>query len=141
MPIKNFTPAQGVPTFATQVYPRTVVTSISTAGNVALTADQILGGKIVRDCSGAARTDTLPSASALVAAVPGAAVGTSVGFDVRNVSGSAVNYTLAVGSGGTLASGSAVTAQNQVRYFTIIFTNVTPGSEAYSLYSDGASTF
>jgi hypothetical protein len=140
MPVTSFTPAQNAPTFASLVYPLRTVTSITTAGNVTYTVAQVLGGKIARDCNGAARTDTLPTAAALVAAVPGAQVGTSFEFDIRNTSGAANTLTVAAGSGGT-TSGTMTVAQNNIRFFSLVFTNVTPGSEAYTVYSDGSATF
>jgi hypothetical protein len=48
---------------------RLTVTNITTAGAVTLTAAQILGGYINRDCNGANRTDTLPTAALLVAQI------------------------------------------------------------------------
>jgi hypothetical protein len=139
MPVTSFTPAQGAPSFASLVYPLRTVTSIATAANVTYTVAQVLGGKIFRDCAGSSRTDTLPTAAALVAAVPGAQVGTSFEFDIRN-SGAANTLTIAAGSGGT-TSGTMTVGVGSIRFFTLVFTNVTPGSEAYTLYSDGSATF
>src|SRR3954462_9199372 len=50
-------------------------TSINTAGANTITAAQVLAGIYVRDCNGAGRTDTLPTAALLVAAMTRPAIG------------------------------------------------------------------
>lgn len=122
------------------VFPLTTVSTLTTAGNLTLTTAQILGGLILRAGNGGARTDTLPTAAALVEAIQGCMVGTSFEFVLLNNSATAVNITLAAGTGGT-ASGTMATAQNNSKIFCVVFTNVTIGSEAYTLYSFGGSTF
>jgi len=115
------------------------IAAISADSNQTLTTDQVLGGWIHRSGLTAGRTDTLPTAAQLCEAVQGCMVGTTFAFRVRNISAAAQTQTLAVGTGGTLASGNAVTtAQNNDHAYRIVFTNVTPGSEAYTLYSLGA---
>lgn len=100
----------------------------------------LLGGMIDRTIT-AGRTDTLPTAAALVEACQGVMVGHSFDFYVRNKAGSAVSVTVAVGAGGTIDTGSTVTvAQNNTRTFRIVFTNVSQGTEAYVLHSLGACT-
>ena len=77
----------------------------NTAGAATYTAAQIARGIILRDPSGAARTDTLPTAALLIAGVPNVytlgANGDEIVFSVRNVS-STDAVTLAAGSGVTL---------------------------------------
>lgn len=115
--------------------------SIATAGAGSPSAANILTGTIVRDCAGASRTDTFPTAALLVAALTAAfgsapAVGDCV--DVLYVNGSdpvTEIITLAEGSGGTWdANQTAVsrtilgTCSKLVRFR---ITNVTALSEAY----------
>lgn len=125
-------------------------TSINTAGNVTYTPAQILSGAILRDTNGAARTDTLPTAAALVAALTGPGVVAErtplVGYAFEcvfhNTAAAANALTINLGTGGTSAMtpstyyvfGTTTIAQNAAPK-TMIFriTNATVGSEAYSV--------
>lgn len=122
---------------ATVVQATPAPASINTAGNATLTAAQVLGGIIVRDCAGGARTDTLPTAALLVAAVPNAKVGDQIRCTVINGSDAAEAITLAEGTGGTwdanFLAAKAIN-QNQSREVIIRLTNVTASSEAYVVY-------
>jgi hypothetical protein len=118
-----------------------IPTAIATAGPVTYTAAQIMSGWIMRDCAGAARTDTLPSASSLVNAIQGCMVNTSFQFEVRNTSGGAFAVTLAAGTGVTLNPASTSVAQSSTRTYTVIFTNITAGQEAYTVYAGATGTF
>ena len=96
----------------------------------------VLAGLILRDTNGGARTDTLPTAVLLVAANPGATVGSSFEFTIRNTAGAAETLTVAGGTGGT-TSGTMTIAQNNSKRFLVRFTNVSSGNEAYTIYSLG----
>ena len=121
-------------------------TSISTAGNVTLTAAQVLTGLIIRDANAGNRTDTLPTAALLVAGLGGnaatstggqAVVGLTIPLLMINTTGAANTFQLAMGTGGT-AVGTTTTgtvAQGTSRQYFIRLTNVTSGAEAYSVYS------
>jgi len=122
-------------------YPSMVEAVISTAANVTYTVAQVLGGLITRAGNGAARTDTLPKAADLVAAINGAMVGTSFELVIRNNSATAVSITLAAGTGGTLDPTTTTIAQNNAKTYSFIFTNVTPGSEAYVCKSLGGGQY
>lgn len=122
-------------------FPLLVPATISTAGNVTYTTAQLLGGFILRDGNGGARTDTLPTAAALVAAIQGCMVGTAFEFYLRNTSGTAIAITLAAGAGGTLNPASTSVTQSNSRSYVVIFTNITSGSEAYTVYSMGLGAF
>jgi hypothetical protein len=116
------------------------VATEATVGAVTYTVAQLLGGFINRDPNGAGRTDILPTAAALVAAIPGCQVGSGFVFTIRNNADAAETITLNAGTGGTLsAAGQSTTTstivQNNSRQFAIVFTNVTLGSEAYIAYS------
>ena len=125
------------PRLGSLAFPMIVPVTYSTAGAVTLTTDQVLGGLLLRDGNGGARTDTLPDAGPLAEAIQGVMIGTSFTFHVRNTSSTAIAITIAVGAGGT-ASGTMTIAQNFCKSFTIVFTNVTVGSEAYTCYSFGS---
>lgn len=130
------------PRFQSVVYPMIVPQTISTAGNVTYTPAQLMSGWINRDGNGGARTDTLPSASALAAAIQGVMVNTSFEFELRNTSGTAIAITLAGGAGVTFSPvGATSVAQLNTRTYLVVFTNVTPGQEAYTVYSRGTGPF
>lgn len=120
--------------------PKIVPATVSTATAVTLTVGQVQGGFILEDPNGGAATATLPTAALLVAATPGAMVGTSFYFDVRNTADANETLTIAGGSGGT-TSGTMTIAQNNGKRFLLRFTNVSPGSETYTVYSLGTYTF
>jgi hypothetical protein len=119
---------------------RAAFTSISTAGNVTLTAAQLLSGTIVRNANGADRTDTLPTAALLVAALnalSGAEVGDIVETTIVNGSTTTGIITIAAGTGGTFdanqTAASRVVPLNASKKITIRLTNVTAGAEAYAV--------
>jgi hypothetical protein len=66
-------------------------------------------------------------------------VGTSFVFTIRNTSAGAFTITVTAGTGGTV-SGTATIAQNNTKSFLVVFTNVTPGTEAFTIYSLGTVT-
>lgn len=115
--------------------------SINTAGNVTYNATQILGGVIVRDCAGAARSDSLPTAASIVA-------GMFRGFSTDMlrcliVNGSAgandaQQITLLVGAGGAFDANQQAASQiirsGCSKEIAIRLTNVVAGSEAYVVY-------
>lgn len=118
--------------------------TLNTAGNITFTAAQVLNGTILRDCAGANRTDILPTAAQLVAAINGlsvygntAAVGTEIPLTIMNTSAGAFTDQVTMGTGGSpgTANATATIAQNTSRSFRIMLTNVTPGSEAYIVYA------
>jgi predicted RecA/RadA family phage recombinase len=114
-------------------------TSDATAGAKTITAAELLTGVYVRDCNGAGRTDTLPTAALLVAAIPGAKVGDMLKCLFVNGSDAAEALTLAAGTGGAFdtnqTAASRVVAQNSSKVVHIRLTNVTAASEAYVVYA------
>lgn len=120
----------------TNVCPLRTVTTDATAGALTYTAAMLLGGLILRDPNGAGRSDVTPTAALLLAAIPGAVVGTSFRFTLRNTADAAETITVTAGTGATL-SGTMTIAQNNTKDFIAVFTNVTAASEAYTLYSVG----
>lgn len=121
-------------------FPLLTATSVVTAGNATYTTAQLLSGLILRDPAGNARTDTLPTAADLVEAIQGAMVGTSFQVHIRNCADASEVLTIAAGTGGTV-SGTATIAQNYAKDFLFVLTNVTIGSEAYSVYSKGTAAY
>ncbi len=111
------------------------VTAVNTAGNVTYTAAQVLTGWIVRDCAGASRSDVLPTAALLVAAIAGVAVGDVLDVLFVNGSDAAEVITIGAGSGGAFdavqIAASRVIPQNATKIVRIRITNVTASSEAY----------
>lgn len=117
-------------------------TSIATAGNETYTAAQLLSGIIVRDPAGGARTDTLPTAALLVAAIPGAEVGDTVRVLIVNGSDGGAGtevITLAAGAGGAFdanqTAASRVIPEKASKYVHVRLTNVTAAAEAYVVYA------
>lgn len=130
------TPERNSPLLSGLSLPKTSPSTEATAGAVTYTAAQLLGGLILRDPAGAARSDVTPTAALVRAAIPGAEVGTSFEFTIKNTADAAETITVTAGSGATL-SGTMTIAQNNSKRFLLRLTNVTPGSEAYTLYSLG----
>lgn len=110
------------------------VSTISAAEVVAYTAAQILGGLILRDPNGGARSDTLPVAADIVAAIPNCKVGTAFEFTIRNTADAAETITVSTATGLTL-SGTMTIAQNNSKRFLAVVTNV--GTAAVTVYSLG----
>ena len=118
-------------------------TSISTGAGFTATAFQLSTGIFVVGAS-ASLTMTFDTAANLVALVnarsAGAVVGDVIQCLVINGASGAFTVTLAANaSGGSYdanqAAASRIIAQNTSKYVFIRLTNVTPGSEAYVVYS------
>jgi hypothetical protein len=114
--------------------------SIGDAGPVNYTAAQILAGLILRDCNGAPRTDVMPAAADLVAALgyagicPNASVANALEFTIRNDSGAANAITVDTPGAAVVLSGTMIIVQGASRRFRVEFTNVTAGTEAVKVY-------
>jgi hypothetical protein len=112
-----------------------------TDSNQTIAATTVLQGLYIRSGMTAARTDTLPSAANLVAAVANAVAGSAIWWTVLNANATAITLTIAAGAGGTLAApGTYTVPQSNAKGFLIVITNATPGSEAYTVYSLGAAS-
>jgi len=112
-------------------------TVMADASDQALTASEVIGGVILRDCSGAHRQDTFPAAIDVVAALLQPIVGSSWLLLVRNTSGGATTITLAAPGADVTLDGTFTVAQSKSRLFLIRLTNVSAGTEAYTVYSVG----
>lgn len=116
-------------------------TSISTGTATTITAAQLLTGIIVINAS-AAITATFDTAANLVLALNNNSAGAVVGdyYTCLVINGQGTNtITLAAGSGGAYdtnqTASSRIIAGNTSKYVFVRITNVTPGSEAYVIYS------
>ncbi len=138
MTLTSFTPQQGFPDFTSLVYQ--TYTPATYPDSATVTAAELLGGLLIETKAGAA-TLTLPTAALLNASFPGAAVGKTVEFYVRNTGNNTT--TVAVGTGGTSVAGNTLTvATLSTRTFLLRITAVATGvdpasSDTYDLYSLG----
>ncbi len=113
-------------------------TTVADAAAVTYTAAQLKSGLILRDPNGAGRADLFPTAADLLAAVPGAVVGTSFIVTIRNTADAAETITMTTNTGLTL-SGTMTIAQNAQKDFLVNFTDVS--TAAVTIYSMGSTTF
>ena len=113
-----------------------MILPVTLTATAVLTSPQALSGLIIYN--GAAGNLTLPSASDLCNNIQGCMVGSS--FEVMVKATGAGTATVVAGTGGTI-SGTATVATANIRTFLVNFTNVTIGSEAYTVYSEGTAPF
>lgn len=114
----------------------------SYAGSVTYLNSDIIGGIVVHNTSGGSVNGTLPTAALLVAAVRAIvgsqlAVGACVECLIIN-GGTAGTITLLTGTGGSFDTnqvGGQAIITGTSKYITIRLTNITVGSEAYTVYS------
>jgi hypothetical protein len=108
------------------------------SGNQSYQVADIVGGIIVHDGTSGS-TATLPTAAALAAAIPDCRVGSSISCLIINGANASGTITLAAGTGGSFdanqGGGSRVIQFGTSKYVTFRFSNTTPGSQAYSVYS------
>jgi hypothetical protein len=115
--------------------------TVTTAGVVTYTAAQLLGGLILRDPNGAGRSDVLPTAADLIAAMAAVlgttpATGTAFLFSIRNTADAAETITVTTATGLTL-SGTMTIAQNNGKQFLVVVTS----STTVTVYSMGTVVF
>lgn len=111
----------------------------SVTANTTLTAAELLAGIVVCDPSGADKTLTWPTAAAIVAAIPGVAVGDTIRTLVVNGADGAENVIIAAdASGGFDANQTASSrkvAQNASKLVHTRITNIGSGTQAYVIYA------
>lgn len=96
---------------------------------VAITPDQLRSGFLF-GTPGALSTYNVPNAASLVQNFPGIQLGDAIRFSVANLSGAnAINM-----GGAAAAVGGIQIAANQSGAFALIATNVSSGTEAFTLY-------
>lgn len=120
-------------------FPMKTPATITTAAAVTFGAGHLLGGIINRDPNGAGRADLVPTAANLVAALPFANVGTTFQFRIQNDADAAETITLTTNTGATM-SGTMTIAQSNSKLFEVRITNITAGSEAYTVNALGTYT-
>lgn len=130
------TPIRNAPFFSGPVLTKLVPVTNAVAAAITMTIADLISGLLLRDPNGAARADLVPTAALVVAGLPGVEVGSSFEFTIRNTADAAETITVTTSTGATL-SGTMTIAQNNSKRFLLNLTNVTPGSEAYTLYSLG----
>lgn len=96
---ETFTTAQIAALAATEGAPF-IVTNITTVGNGTLTAAGLVGGELVRTGPTAVFTDATDTAANIIAALPGAVVGSSFNILLKNAT--AFTQTISAGTGVTL---------------------------------------
>lgn len=114
----------------------TTVTTDTTAGVVTYTAAELLGGFILRDPNGGARSDVSPTALLIIAAIENFQIGSSFEFTIRNTADAAEEITLTAGTGVTL-SGTMTIGQNDSKRFLVVVTAAT----TVTIYSLGTVVF
>jgi hypothetical protein len=139
MAITHFTPSRVYTTTELPINPKAGASATVTTATtpVTLTVAQTLAGVLFVDCQDAGGIK-FPTAANLVAGIQGCAVDTSVFLWVVNTGDTTL--TPAVNTGGTLGTGStAAQATLTSKLWFVRVTNVTAGSEAYTLWSLNAA--
>lgn len=144
----GFSPLVGDPRLGMIPIPNRTATlaTLTTAGGArTATAAEVLGGLFILNVDDA-QTLTLPTAALLNAAIPGVAVGASFDFDVINTGDATL--TVAIGTGGSLATGSnsksavATVVANASKRFTVVITGQAfasgSGTDSYTVYGHGS---
>ncbi len=111
---------------------QTTVTTEATADNHTYTAAELLGGLILRDPNGGARSDPTDTAANIIAAITQAGVGNSFEFTIRNTANAAETITVTAGNDVTL-SGTVTIAQDNSKRFLCVVT----ASTTVTIYSLG----
>lgn len=124
------------PAIADSVQSFTTVTTKDTAAAVTYSAAELVGGLILRDPNGSARSDVTPTAAQIVGAITGAIATSSFEFTIRNTADASETITLTAGTGVTL-SGTMTIAQNNSKRFLAVVTDAGSGTEAVTIYSLG----
>lgn len=106
---------------------------------ITYTAADIIGGCIVHNTSGGAATGTLPTAASLANSIDTPRIGDTVPCLIIN-GGSAGSITLTAPNASVTfdtnqLAGSQLITTASSKYINCRFTNVTPGSMAYVVYS------
>lgn len=112
--------------------PARTVTTKSTASAVTYTAEEFLGGLILRDPNGAGRSDVTPTAALIIDELGSPNTGASFEVIIRNTADAAETITMTAGTNVTL-SGTMTIAQNNTKRFIGVVTSPT----TVTLYSIG----
>lgn len=143
MTVQSFTPGKQYTSFSGLINEVRNQATYANAANNTYTTSDVLGGFIIRDTNGGARTDTMPTAAALVPLIQGAEVGSCIKFYIKNTAAGANTLTVAIGTGGT-AVGTMTVAQSNIKKFMLRVTAVGDADgvgSTYDLISLGTSVF
>lgn len=115
------------------IFRNATVTTNVTAAAVTFTADEILGGFVLRDPAGLSRADLVPTAANMFSAMnsPFHATNLAFEFTIRNTADAAETITLTTNTGVTM-SGTMTIAQNNSKRFMWVQTSPTTAT-VYSL--------
>lgn len=117
-----------------RVYEINSSTSVSADSNQTYTAAGVIGGIITRTGITANRVDAMPTAAAIVAAIPGCQIGTTFDFILNN-NDDASTVTLNGASAGITYEGTATAlAAGDAWLFRVVVTAIAGGSEAATVY-------
>lgn len=123
------------PYYGSSVAGQTVTSGNGVDANQTITASQVQGGIYIRTLITAPRTDTLPTAAALLAEMGGTlTVGDTVRFVVANVSGQTLQINPAAGNIADQSATGRQLAAGEKREVLIRFRNVTAGAEQYEIF-------
>ena len=115
--------------------PQTVTNSAAVTWTVANMTNGIL---IRAGSTGSAVSDVTPTAAALVAAMPGVKVNQAFKLLFKNTTGFNVSVT---GGTGVTVSGTAAVASVNIREYSVVYLNVTPGTESVTVYGGPVSAY
>lgn len=108
--------------------------SDATAGPLVILAAKLVNAILDRDGGATNRSDTTDTATALLAAVPGASIGTEIVFYYRNISTTSGQLLTLIGGAGVTLSGNVNVVAGQSQVFVGRFTNVTvPAITLYAM--------
>ena len=108
--------------------------AVSADSNQTYTAAQLLGGIVTRTGITANRVDAVDTAANIVAAIPGAVVGTSFDFVVNNNDDASTVTVNGASTGITYEGVATALAAGDAWLFKVFITNVTAASEAATVY-------
>ncbi len=126
-----------VPAITAVPWQQATVTTKNTADAVTYTAEELLGGLILRDPSGANRSDVTPTAESIVAAIQGVVASSCFEFEIRNTADGDETVTLTTTDAKVTLSGDMTVKRYNSRRFLAVVTNAGSGTEAVTIYSLG----
>ena len=113
------------------------VADLTISANITYSVGQLLGGLILRNPGSSNRTDTLPTAADIVAAIPKVTIGTSFITHFQNSGGKKI-ITINAGDGVTIGGTDRSITKERTKIFMFVVTNVDSGTEAVTAYILGS---
>lgn len=121
-----------------QIVQTLTASTITTADAVTYTAAQMLGGLILRDPNGGARSDVTPTAAQIVAGLPSYAQLNDITFlcHLINTADASEVLTLTAGNGVTLKPATITLAQNENALLLVRITDASDtANQAVTIYA------